>query len=294
MDKGLKTFIKVALKEDIGSGDKTSTLLIPPDQTATANIVAHSPGILSGIKICARVFKTIDRRIKFEPFYRDGSRFRVGAVLARVSGPARAILAGERTALNFLCHLSGIATLTDKFVSRVKGSKAIVLDTRKTLPGWRALEKYAVRCGGGKNHRFGLYDMILIKDNHLALIGSIPEALARCKESRVPVEIEVKSLKELRTALAAGAKRIMLDNMSITQLKKAVKIVAGRAKLEVSGGVNLKNVKRIAQLGVDYISVGAITHSAPSANISLEVISGHKFGAGITEVEKAQTPFRAA
>ncbi|MEO0070453.1 MAG: carboxylating nicotinate-nucleotide diphosphorylase [candidate division WOR-3 bacterium] len=268
----LGQLIRLALAEDIGSGDITSELLIPSDNTVTAHIVARSSGILAGIKVCAQVFKTVDRRTKFEPFYRDGSRFRRGAVLARVFGPARAILAGERTALNFLSHLSGIATFTDKFVTRVKGSKAVILDTRKTLPGWRALEKYAVRCGGGKNHRQGLYDMVLIKDNHIKIVGGVKEALARCYKCQKPVEIEVKTLEELRAALTAGARRVMLDNMTLPQLKKAVKIVAGRAKLEVSGGVNLKNVKAIARIGVDYISIGAITHSAPAADISLEVV----------------------
>lgn len=270
---GTLALMKLALAEDIGSGDITSKLLIPLDRTATGNIVAHSSGVLAGIKICAQVFKTVDRRIKFEQFYLDRSRFRRGAVLARVSGPARAILAGERTALNFLSHLSGIATLTDKFVSRAKGTKAVIVDTRKTLPGWRALEKYAVRCGGGRNHRQGLYDMILIKDNHLAIVGGVAAALSRCNGHLNRVEVEVKSLEEVRVAVAAGAKRIMLDNMTLSQLRRAVKIVAGRAKLEVSGGVSLKNVKAIARLGVDYISVGTITHSAPAANISLEIVT---------------------
>ncbi|MEO0005774.1 MAG: carboxylating nicotinate-nucleotide diphosphorylase [candidate division WOR-3 bacterium] len=267
----INELIKAALEEDIGSGDVTSRLLIPEKQKATAHIVARSTGILAGIKICGQVFKAVDRRIQFEPFYLDSSRFRRGAVLARVSGPARSILAAERTALNFIRHLSGIATQTAKFVSRIKGTKAVILDTRKTLPGWRQLEKYAVRCGGGKNHRQGLYDMILIKDNHLALVGSVEEALARCRESRLPVEIEVKTIDELRAALAAGAKRIMLDNMTVPQLRRAVQITAGQAKLEASGGITLKNVQAVARTGVDYISVGALTHSAPAADISLEI-----------------------
>jgi nicotinate-nucleotide pyrophosphorylase (carboxylating) len=179
-------------------------------------------------------------------------------------------LSAERTALNFLCRLSGIATLTAKFVSRIKGTRAVILDTRKTTPGWRELEKYAVRCGGGKNHRMGLYDMVLIKDNHLTLVGSVTEALNRARAARVPVMIEVKTIDELREALAAGAKRIMLDNMTVPQLRRAVQIAAGQAKLEASGGVSLKNVQQIARTGVDYISIGALTHSAPAADISLE------------------------
>ncbi len=275
--------IKAALAEDIGTGDITSRLLIPENTRAIANIVAHSTGILAGIKICGMVFRTLDRRVRFEPFYRDSSRFRSGAVLARVTGPARSILAAERTALNFLCRLSGIATLTGKFVSRVKGTKVVILDTRKTTPGWRELEKYAVRCGGGKNHRKGLYDMVLIKDNHLALLGGagasgaantpVKTALELTAKVRLPREIEVKTLDELRAALAAGARWIMLDNMTVPQLQRAVKIAAGQAKLEASGGVTLKNVQKIARTGVDYISVGALTHSAPAADISLEIVS---------------------
>jgi nicotinate-nucleotide pyrophosphorylase (carboxylating) len=270
----LNQLIKAALAEDIGSGDVTSALLIPEKQAATAHLVARCTGILAGIKICGQVFRTLDRRIRFEPFYLDSSRFRAGAVLAAVTGPARSILAAERTALNFLMHLSGIATLTAKFVSRVKGTRAVILDTRKTLPGWRQLEKYAVLCGGGKNHRRGLYDMILIKDNHLTLVGSVAEALARCQPSRLPVEIEVKTIDELRAALAAGAKRIMLDNMTVPQLRRAVQITAGKAKLEASGGVSLKNVQAIARSGVDYIAIGALTHSAPAVDISLEIARG--------------------
>lgn len=268
----VKQLIKTALEEDIGKGDITSELIIPEKATATAHIVTHSTGILAGIKICAQVFKTVDRRIRFEPLYQDRSRFRAGAVLAIVTGPARGILAAERTALNFLSRLCGIATLTDKFVSRIKCTNAVILDTRKTTPGLRELEKYAVRCGGGKNHRRGLDDMILIKDNHLTIIRSIPEALAKVKVSRLPVEIEVQTLDELRAALSAGARWIMLDNMTLPQLHRAVQIASGRAKLEASGGVTLKNIQRIARTGVDYISIGAITHSAPAADISLEFV----------------------
>lgn len=266
----LEQLIKAALAEDIGSGDITSRLLIPENQKGVAHIIANGTGILAGIKICGQVFKTVDRRIQYEPFYRDSSRFRRGAILARVAGPARSILTAERTALNFLCHLSGIATLTAKFVSRIKGSKAVILDTRKTTPGWRELEKYAVRCGGGKNHRMGLYDMVLIKDNHLTLVGSVTEALNRAKGAKVPVMIEVKTIDQLREALAAGAKRIMLDNMTVPQLRRAVQITAGQAKLEASGGISLKNVQQIARSGVDFISIGELTHSAPAADISLE------------------------
>ncbi len=269
----IQQLIKAALAEDIGKDDITSRLLIPEKTTAVANIVAHSTGVLAGIKVCAMVFRTVDRRIHFDPLYRDSSRFRSGAILARITGPARSILTAERTALNFLCRLSGIATLTAKFVSRIRGTKVTILDTRKTTPGWRELEKYAVRCGGGRNHRKGLYDMVLIKDNHLALVGSVATALELTSNARLPREIEVKTLDELRAALAAGARWIMLDNMTVTQLQRAVKITAGRAKLEASGGVTLKNVQRIARTGVDYISIGAITHSAPAADISLEIVT---------------------
>jgi nicotinate-nucleotide pyrophosphorylase (carboxylating) len=203
----------------------------------------------------------------------DGSRFRSGQVLATVEGRARSLLAAERTALNFLQRMSGVATLTRRYVDAVRGTRAVILDTRKTVPGWRELDKYAVRCGGGMNHRRGLYDMVLIKDNHIAAAGSVAAALAACKgRTRLAVEVEAGNLREVREALAAGAQRILLDNMTPAQLRAAVQLCRGQAKTEASGGVTLTNVRKVALTGVDYISVGAITHSAQAADIALDFL----------------------
>ncbi len=201
----------------------------------------------------------------------DGTAFQPGTILARVRGRARSLLAAERTALNFLQHLSGIATLTSRYVKAVHGTGAVILDTRKTTPGWRALEKYAVRCGGGTNHRMGLYDAVLVKDNHIAAAGSVRAAVRAClNQTRLEVEVEAASLAEVREALFAGARRILLDNMSPTQLRRAVRLCRARAVTEASGRVTLDNVRDIARTGVDFISVGAITHSAPAADIALD------------------------
>jgi len=262
--------IKAALAEDIGSGDVTSRLTVPIRCFTRAQLVARADGVLAGAGICRQVFLALDRSVRFSPKLEDGSRFRKGQVLAVVQGRARSILTAERTALNFVQRLSGIATATRRFVDAVRGTKAVILDTRKTLPGWRQLDKYAVRCGGGSNHRAGLYDMILIKDNHIAAAGSITAALERCRSSRLPVEVETCTLADVSEALAAGARRILLDNMTVAQMRRAVTLACGRAKLEASGGVNLTNVRRIAETGVDFISVGAVTHSAPAANIALD------------------------
>jgi nicotinate-nucleotide pyrophosphorylase (carboxylating) len=262
--------IRASLAEDIGAGDVTSRLTVPEDRCVRAQLVARSSGILAGIDVGSQVFLTLDRSVRFTPKLKDGDRFRKNQVLAAIQGRARPILAAERTALNFIQRLSGIATATRRFADAVRGTKTVVLDTRKTTPGWRALEKYAVRCGGGTNHRAGLYDMILIKDNHIAAAGSITAAIDRCRASRLPLEVEAQTLADVREALDAGAKRILLDNMTVAQMKRAVALVAGAAKLEASGGVTLGNVRRIAKTGVDYVSVGAITHSAPAADIALD------------------------
>jgi len=264
--------IRTALAEDIGRGDVTSRLTVPEDRFASARLVARAAGILAGVDVCRQVFRALDRSVRFAPRLEDGDRFRKGLVLASVRGRARPILAAERTALNFIQRLSGIATATRRFVDSVRGTKAVILDTRKTTPGWRVLEKYAVRCGGGTNHRAGLYDMILVKDNHIAAAGSITAALERCHPSRRPVEVETRTLADVREALSAGAKRILLDNMTPAVVRKAVTVARGRAKLEVSGGVTLANVRRYALAGADYISVGAITHSAPAADIALDFL----------------------
>jgi nicotinate-nucleotide pyrophosphorylase (carboxylating) len=262
--------IRAALAEDIGPGDVTSRLTVPADRFARARLIARSDGILAGIDVCRQVFLTLDPSIRFMPRLKDGARFRSDRILAEVRGRARSVLAAERTALNFIQRLSGIASTTRRFVDAVRGTKAVILDTRKTTPGWRALEKYAVRCGGGTNHRQGLYDMILIKDNHIAAAGSITTAIERCRSSRLPMEVETQTLVDVEEALAAGARRILLDNMTVGLMKRAVALARGRAKLEASGGINLRNVRRIAETGVDYVSVGAITHSAPAADIALD------------------------
>jgi len=264
--------IREALAEDIGPGDVTSQLTVPLVRYARAQLVARTDGILCGIDVCRQVFLTLDHSIRLAPKLKDGARFRKHQILAEVRGRARPILAAERTALNFIQRLSGIASVTRRFVDAVRGTGAAILDTRKTTPGWRVLEKYAVRCGGGTNHRAGLYDMILIKDNHIAAAGSITAAVERCRSSRLPLEVETQSLADVKEALAAGARRILLDNMTVAQLKQAVALVRGRAKLEASGGITLKNVRRVAETGVDYISVGAVTHSAPAADIALDFL----------------------
>lgn len=274
MNHDVKDLIKKALSEDIGSGDVTSGAIIPAEATATAEIRAKQDLVLAGIDVAREVFQYLDPAITFEPLAKDGDKIKAGSMLSRVSGKTRALLAGERAALNLLQHLSGIAMLTAKYVERVKRTKAQILDTRKTLPGLRQLEKYAVTVGGGKNHRMGLYDQILIKDNHIKAAGSITKAVERVRavhDDRMKIEVETKSLEEVREALAVKAGVIMLDNMPLDIMKEAVKIIAGKALVEASGNVSLENVREIAETGVDFISVGAITHSAPAADISMKI-----------------------
>jgi len=264
--------IRAALAEDIGRGDVTSCLTVPRDRLARARIIARAGGVLAGIDVCRQVFVTLDPSIQFKPTLRDGTRFRKDQVLAEVRGRARPILAAERTALNFVQRLSGVASATRRFVDAVRATKTVILDTRKTTPGWRRLEKYAVRCGGGTNHRAGLYDMILVKDNHIAAAGSITVAVKRCRSSQLPMEVEARTLADVKEALEAGAKRVLLDNMTVARMRRAVALADGGAEFEASGGVTLKNVRRVADAGVDYISVGAITHSAPAADIALDFL----------------------
>jgi nicotinate-nucleotide pyrophosphorylase (carboxylating) len=274
MDPSLHRLIQQALSEDIGNGDVTSEAIIPADATATAEIKAKQDLVLAGIDVAREVFYSLDPSTKFEPLAKDGDKIKSGAVLARVSGKTRVLLAGERVALNLLQHMSGIATLTAKYVERLKGTKAQILDTRKTLPGLRQLEKHAVRMGGGKNHRMGLYDMVLIKDNHIKASGSITNACERVREKfydRFKIEIETKSLDEVREALAVKADIIMLDNMLLDMMKKAVKMISGNALVEASGNVTLETVRSIADTGVDFISSGSLTHSAPAADISMKI-----------------------
>ena len=268
-----KGLIEQALKEDVGPGDVTTRAVIPPGVRGKGAILVKAHGVICGLQVAAEVFRAVDERISFRPRVREGEPVQPGDVVAEVEGPLRGILTAERTALNFLARLSGIATLTARFVDAVAPYRAVILDTRKTTPGWRVLEKYAVRCGGGRNHRMGLYDMVLIKDNHIAACGSISEAVRRVRAAGVgvPVEVEVKNLDELREALKLGVDRILLDNFSVEDIAEAVKIAEGRVPLEASGGVTLDNVAAIAAAGVDYISVGALTHSAPALDLSLEL-----------------------
>ncbi len=265
--------IELAIAEDIGPGDATSEAVLPPDLHLDAYLVAKAPGVIAGLPIAQAVFARVEPGLCFVPHVEDGQRVSPGDVVAEVSGPARGMLAAERTALNFLQRLSGIATLTRAFVEAVAGTGAVILDTRKTHPGYRALEKYAVRMGGAQNHRSGLYDMLLVKDNHIAAAGSLTAAVqqARAAHPELPIEVEVKDLDELREALALPVGRIMLDNFDLEGIRAAVQLAAGRVKLEASGGVSLERVAAIAATGVDFISVGALTHSAPALDLSLEV-----------------------
>ena len=268
--------VRRALAEDLGrAGDITSAATIPEGKKATAKLAARKPGVLAGLACAAEAFRQLDPSVEFRAKKRDGDALKAGDVTAEISGNARAILSAERTALNFATHLSGIATLTAAFVAKVKHTRAKIVCTRKTIPGLRALEKYAVRCGGGMNHRFGLDDAILIKDNHIAVAGTVAAALKAARASAghlVKVEIEVENLDELADVLnAGGADVALLDNMDTATLKRAVEITAGRLALEASGGVNLDTVAAIAETGVDMISVGALTHSAPALDLGLDI-----------------------
>jgi len=269
--------IDAALREDMPSGDITSESLIPEDSRSRAVFLAKEEGVLAGIGVARRVFGRIDPGVHFRAFLRDGAAFAAGDVLAEVRGRSVSILKGERTALNFLQRLSGIATKTRRFVEAVAGTGTRILDTRKTTPLLRRLEKYAVKMGGGENHRFSLSDMVLIKDNHLALVGEITEAVrrARSKARRgTGIEVEVTNFAAAREAVAAGATMVMLDNMSPARMRPVVRWLKGRVPVEVSGRVSLKRARRIAELGVDYISVGGLTHSFAAIDISLEFRDG--------------------
>jgi len=267
-----RALVRAALAEDRTRSDVTSRLTIRAESTSRAALVARAAGIVCGLDVCAEVFAAVDSRTRFVARTHDGRPFGPGATLAVISGSSRSILAAERTALNFIQRLCGIATLTHRFVTAVAGTGAVVLDTRKTIPGWRELDKRAVRAGGGTNHRVNLADMILIKDNHIAAAGSIAVALERCRGARLPIEVECRTLVDVREALAAGARRILLDNMTLAQMRRAVALAHGRAQLEASGGITLSRVRAVAQTGVDFISVGALTHSAPAADIALDFL----------------------
>jgi nicotinate-nucleotide pyrophosphorylase (carboxylating) len=273
----IRQAVKVALNEDIGSGDVTTLATVPEKATATAQMVAREPLVLAGIELAEATFVELSSAANIKRLAEDGRRIERGQTFLFVHGPARSILTAERVALNFVQRLSGIATLTAQFVAAVKGTQARILDTRKTTGGWRRLEKYAVHCGGGQNHRLGLFDMVLIKDNHLsALRGEMPNAIAaavrraRSKYPQLEVEVEADTLEQVQQAVEAGTDIILLDNMTPEQLCAAVKLVNGRVRIEASGGVKLSNVRAIAETGVDYISVGALTHSACAVDIGLD------------------------
>jgi nicotinate-nucleotide pyrophosphorylase (carboxylating) len=273
-EQAVTNVFTMALREDIGSGDLTTKLLVPPDARCRALLLLEEPGVVCGIPVATAVFQTLDPTVTLTPKRDEGTRIGTApAVLAELAGPAAAILSGERTALNLVARLCGIATLTRRYVDQVAGSGVTILDTRKTTPGLRALEKYAVRCGGGRNHRFGLDDAILVKENHLRIVGGISNAAAKLAghTNGVPVEVEAETLDQVDEALKAGIERILLDNMTPEQVAQAVELAGGRAKLEASGGITLGSIRAYAETGVDYISIGALTHAARSLHLSLEL-----------------------
>jgi len=266
--------VATALEEDLGGvGDITTNTIIPPDAQGDASIIVRKPGVIAGLDLAAASFKSLDPDVRFTRIVEDGRKVEAGATIARIAGKTRALLTGERTALNFFGRLSGIATLTAGYVAAVEGTHAKIVETRKTTPGLRALEKYAVRCGGGTNHRFGLYDAVLVKDNHIAAAGGLAEALNAVRTAvghLVKIEVEVDTLDQLEKVLRFPIDAVLLDNMDAGTLKRAIALVKGRVITEASGGVTLESVREIAKTGVDLISVGALTHSARSLDSSLE------------------------
>lgn len=275
--EAIQPLIDLSLHEDVGDGDKTTQAIITAEAQATARLTAKADGVVAGLPVAERVFNTVDPTVIFKPTISDGDVVATGQIIAHVTGAARSLLTGERLALNFLQRLSGIATLTARYVRAVHGTSARIIDTRKTAPGFRILDKYAVKCGGGANHRMGLYDMILIKDNHIDVAGSITEAVRRARQvfgESLLIEVETRTMEEVQQALQANIDRILLDNMPLDTLRQAVTIAAGRTPLEASGGVNLDTVREIARTGVDYISVGALTHSVIAFDISMTMEIG--------------------
>ena len=289
LDRGALALIELALAEDTGSGDITTLATVPASRRATGRFLVKQPGVISGLAVVSAVYARVDPRVVVEPLVADGTAVEPGTIIATVSGPAQALLSGERVALNFLQRLSGVATVTAEYTRCVAGTNARIIDTRKTTPGMRTLQKQAIRDGGGHNHRLGLADGILIKDNHLAAIGTadrIARAVAAARE-RAPhtlkIEVEVTSLDELQQAIDAGADIILLDNMDAPTMAEAVRLTAGRALLEASGGITLATIRAIAETGVDLISVGALTHSAPALDISLDFDVARDSGTGTRE-----------
>ena len=268
----IEQVVRTALAEDVGEGDVTTEATVDPDALGTAELVLKEPGVVCGLAVAEAVFRALDPDLRFAPLLEDGAVVDRPAAVALVTGPERAILTGERTALNFLGRLSGVATLTRRYVDAVAGTGVAILDTRKTTPGLRLLEKHAVVCGGGRNHRAGLDDGVLVKDNHLRAAGSIRAAVESLRATTdLPIEVECDTFEQVSEALDAGVDAILLDNMTLDELRAAVVLAAGRARLEASGGVTLENVRAIAETGVDEISVGALTHSARSLDVSLEL-----------------------
>lgn len=268
----------MAIKEDLGKGDITTDSIIPPDVKTLGIIFPKEDGVLCGVNIARYVFEEIDKNINFEAKMEDGAEFSPGMTIATIIGPAGSCLKAERTALNFLQQLSGIATLTRKFVKLVNNNRIKITDTRKTTPGLRIMEKYAVKTGGGYNHRFGLYDMVLIKDNHIEIAGSITKAVNAVRNNserkKIFIEVEVKTMDELKEAIELGVNRVMLDNMHLEQIDQAIKYVRTSKKkieIEVSGGIDIDNIVNYAELDIDYISIGALTHSAPAIDIALKM-----------------------
>ena len=273
----LDKFVTGTLAEDLGiGGDVTSSATIPADATFTADMNCREPIVVAGLEIAAAFFRALDPKVRAEPSVGDGEKVEAGTVLMHLSGNARAMLAAERSALNTLQHLSGIATLTRQYVDAIEGTGAVLLDTRKTIPGLRVLEKYAARMGGAQNHRMRLDDGVLIKDNHVAVCGGVAEAVRRAKaaNTKLQVQIEVDRIDQIEAALAAGADRLLLDNMDSSMLREAVALVARRVPLEASGGVTLETIRFLAETGVDFISVGRITQSAPAVDIGLDYSIG--------------------
>ncbi len=268
---GIQQLVKLALEEDIGSGDITTDAVIPADMRAHAVLFAKEDCVICGLDVAKLVFLQLDKEAEFKKTVEDGDAVKSGQVLAAVTGNARTLLGGERTALNFMQRLSGIATKTREYAEKIKDYDVKLLDTRKTTPCMRVLEKYAVRTGGGGNHRFGLYDAVLIKDNHIKLTG-LENAVAKAKKTGKKVEVEACTLNEVKSAVKAGSDIIMLDNMSIDDIERAIKIIDKKAVIEVSGGVNGKDIVKIARLGVDWISVGRLTHSVRSVEIGMDIV----------------------
>ena len=277
MNKKIERIIKAALKEDIASGDITTIATISKNIKARGNFLVKQNGIIVGLEIVENTFKIYDSTLKLKKKYKDGDKVKAGTIIAEVHGKAASILTVERTALNFFQRMSGIATYADQFAKKIKHTKAKIIDTRKTAPGLRTIDKFAIKLSGCENHRIGLYDMYLIKDNHIEVAGSITKAIEACKKNnsnnktRFQIEVETKNLKEVEEALSCNPDIIMLDNFDLKSMRKAVKLINGKCKVEASGMVNLNTVKAIAETGVDYISVGALTHSVKALDISLEI-----------------------